>query len=104
MYALLECPNKPINGKERQEIVHRQSDYPIVSQKQGNACGEKALAGIQLEEKDTTPILRNGEWLSTKLSSITIASQRKSRAKVHIIGTSTNRGFPNGMFLGAEKG
>ena len=29
MYSLRECCNKPIDGKERQDIIHRLSDYPI---------------------------------------------------------------------------
>jgi hypothetical protein len=57
MYSLLEYPNKPTNGKEGQDIIHRQSDYPIVSQKQDNACGEKGVAGMRSKERDTTPIL-----------------------------------------------
>jgi len=104
MYSPLEYPNKPMNGKEGQEIVHRQSDYPIVSKKQGNAYGEKGVAGMQLEERDTIPILRDGQGLSTKLSSITLASQRKSEAEIYIFSTLAYRGFPDGVFLGVEKG
>jgi len=29
MYSLRECRDKPIDGKERQDIIHWLSDYPI---------------------------------------------------------------------------
>ena len=30
VHSLRECANKPEEGKEGQEIMHRQSDYPVV--------------------------------------------------------------------------
>jgi hypothetical protein len=47
MYSLRECDNKPINGKESQEIIHWQWDYSIVSKKSCNKDGEKGIAVMQ---------------------------------------------------------
>jgi group II intron reverse transcriptase/maturase len=81
MYSQLECPNKPINGEEGQEIIHWQSDYPIVSKKQGNACGEKGAAGMQLDNRDTPSALRGGQRETTKLSSITQRAKGDSKLR-----------------------
>lgn len=43
--------------------------------KQSNVCGEKGLAGIQWEDKDTTSTRRGGQRLSTKLSSLTFKAK-----------------------------
>jgi len=81
MYSLIECPNKPINGKEGQEIMHWQSDYPIISEKQGNTCGEKGVAGTQLDGGDTSATLRGGARMSTKLPSITQRAKENPKMK-----------------------
>jgi len=44
MYSLRECCDKPINGKDRQDIIHWPSDYFIVSRKSVKADGEKGVA------------------------------------------------------------
>ena len=44
MYSLRECCDKPINGKDRQDIIHWPSDYLIVSKKSVKADGEKGVA------------------------------------------------------------
>ena len=44
MYSLRECWNKPIDGKDWQEIIHWPSDYFIVSMKSVKADGEKGVA------------------------------------------------------------
>jgi hypothetical protein len=44
MYSLRECCDKPIDGKERQDIIHWPSDYSIVSRKSVKADGEKGVA------------------------------------------------------------
>lgn len=44
MYSLRECCDKPMDGKERQEIIHWPSDYLIVSEKSVKADGEKGVA------------------------------------------------------------
>lgn len=53
MHSLVECPDKPINGKGGQEIVYRQSDYLIVSRKPMKVGGEKGIAGTAREVGDT---------------------------------------------------
>jgi len=54
MYSLLECPDKPIDGKEGQDIIHWQSDYSIVSGKSVKADGEKGIAVMQWGIRDTS--------------------------------------------------
>ena len=44
MYSHRECSIKPIDGKIRQDIIHWQSDYSIVSRKSRNGDGEKGIA------------------------------------------------------------
>ena len=72
MYSLRECPNKPINGEEGQEIIHRQSDYSIVSEKSWKQDGEKGIAVTRWEARDTPARHRTGAQVSTKLASLTL--------------------------------
>ena len=44
MYFLRECCDKPIDGEDRQEIMHWPSDYSIISRKSVKADGEKGVA------------------------------------------------------------
>ena len=44
MYSPRECCDKPIDGKDRQEIIHWPSDYSIISRKSVKADGEKGVA------------------------------------------------------------
>ena len=53
MYSLRECCNKPINGKERQDIIHWPSDYSIVSKKSVKADGGKGVAVMQRGSRET---------------------------------------------------
>lgn len=62
---------KPMNGKERQNIMRRQSDYSIVSKKPVKAGGEKGIAATRSGAGATTAGLRAGERLLTKLAAIT---------------------------------
>lgn len=80
-YSQLECPDKPINGKEGQEIMRRQSDYPIVSGKPAKAGGEKGIAVAAREVRDTPAGLRTGARVSTKLTSLTKRAKEKPREK-----------------------
>lgn len=81
MCSQLECCNKPIDGKERQDIIHWQSDYSIVSKKPGNAGGEKGIAAMQRDARDTSAGHRTGEQMRTKLASLTKRAREKPRAK-----------------------
>ena len=53
MYSLRECSIKPIDGKIRQDIVHWQSDYSVVSRKSRNGDGEKGIAVMRWGIRDT---------------------------------------------------
>jgi len=44
MYSLRECRDNPIDGKDRQDIIHWPSDYLVVSKKSVKADGEKGVA------------------------------------------------------------
>ncbi|MDI6704551.1 MAG: hypothetical protein QME40_07770 [bacterium] len=67
----IRMPQQACKWQGRKEIVHRQSDYLIVLKKQGNTCGEKEVAGMQLDGGDTSAALRGGVRMSIKLPSLT---------------------------------
>lgn len=54
MYSLRECCDKPIDGKDRQDIIHWPSDYLIVSEKFVKADGEKGVAVMQRGSRETS--------------------------------------------------
>lgn len=54
MYSLRECCNKPIKGKERQDIIHGPSDYLVVSKKSVKADGEKGVAVMRRGSRETS--------------------------------------------------
>ena len=54
MYSLRECCDKPINGKDRQDIIHRPSDYVIVSAKFVKPDGEKGVAVMRRGSGETS--------------------------------------------------
>lgn len=77
-----ECSLKSMNGKRRQNITYRQSDYFVVSKKPRNWGGEKGVAGMQRELRDTTAIHCDGVRLSTKLSSLTSRAKENPKYKL----------------------
>jgi len=81
MYSQKECSIKPINGKKPQGIVHRKSDYSIVSKKPRNGGGEKGITGMQWELRDTTAAHSGGERLLTKLNSLTSRAKESPKNK-----------------------
>ena len=54
MYSLRECCDKPINGKDQQDIIHWQSDYPILSKKFVKTDGEKGVAVMRWGTRETS--------------------------------------------------
>jgi len=54
MYSLRECCDKPIDGKDRQDIVRWPSDYFIVSKKSRNGDGEKGVAVMRRGTRETS--------------------------------------------------
>ena len=54
MYSLRECCDKPIDGKNRQDIIHWPSDYFIVSAKFVKADGEKGVAVMRRVSRETS--------------------------------------------------
>ncbi len=81
MHSLGECSDKPMDGKEGQEIVHRQSDYPIVSEKLVRAGGEKGVAVTRREARETSAGHRAGVQMRTKLASLTRRALENPRCK-----------------------
>lgn len=61
IHSLKECCCKPIDGKERQEIVYWQSDYLIVSRKSVKTDGEKGIAATNADARDTSSNRRVGQ-------------------------------------------
>ena len=70
MYSPRECPDKPINGKEGQDIMHRQSDYSVVSKKPMKVGGEKGIAARRRDARETPTRPRTGAQVVTKLASL----------------------------------
>ena len=71
MYSQTECCIKPINGKIEQGIMHRQSDYSILSKKPMKVGGEKGIAEMRRDAKETSAGRRTGKQTLTKLVSLT---------------------------------
>jgi len=67
--------------------------------KQGNACGEKALARTQWERRDTSTIHRDGEWVLTKLNSITQRARREPKCKFTTLIHLLTEGFLKDCFV-----
>ena len=80
------CDIKPMDGKTSQMTLW-ESDQFIVPRKQGNACGGKGLAGVHCYDRETLPILRDGQGVSPKLASITLRVEEvllKSRMRENL--------------------
>ena len=75
-----DCTIKPIDGKIAQNM-YRQSDYPVVSKKPVKAGGEKGIAANTWEVRDTSPGLRTGAKVRTKLTSLTLRAKENPKAK-----------------------
>ena len=81
IYSQNECFTKPIDGKAEQGIIDWQSDYFVVSKKSRNGDGEKGVAGMQLDNRDTSAAPGGGNQMGTKLESLTQRAGRDSRSK-----------------------
>lgn len=73
-YSQKSMQQQVLKDKELQKISC-QSDQPIVSMKSCNGDGEKGLARTQWERRNTSTIHRDGQWVLTKLISITQRTQ-----------------------------
>ncbi|MDP2943400.1 MAG: reverse transcriptase domain-containing protein, partial [Candidatus Omnitrophota bacterium] len=90
-------PGYPQNGSIRQQVlkdkepqkIFGQSDYPIVSMKQGNACGEKGIEGTGQDIRETSATLKGGEWMATKLNILTNRAKENPKLRftslIHLI-------------------
>jgi hypothetical protein len=76
MNSLRECSIKSMNDKILQDIPHWQSDYSIVSKKSLNRDGEKGIAVMQRDTKDTSARHRTGQQMTTKPVSLTLRKGR----------------------------
>jgi len=81
MYSHNECSIKPMDGKIQQDIIHWRSDYPVVSMKSRNGDGEKGIAVMRREVRDTSPRHRTGVKMTTKLTSLTLRAEREPKCK-----------------------
>lgn len=66
---------------EEPQKISRQSDYPIVSMKQGNACGEKGIEGTGEGIRETSATLKGGEWMATKLNILTMRAKENPKLR-----------------------
>lgn len=91
-----------LTSKELQ-TVFTQSDQPVVSMKQVNTCREKGLARTQWERRDTSTIPRDGQWVSTKLISITQRARREPNCKFTTLIHLLTEGFLKDCFAELKK-
>lgn len=98
MYSLRECGIKPINGKIQQVPIHWQSDYSIVSRKSRNGDGEKGIAVMRRETRDTSARRRTGEQMRTKLVSLTLRARENPRCKFISLAHLLTEDFLEGCF------
>jgi RNA-directed DNA polymerase len=98
VHSLSECPDKPIDGKEGQDIVHRQSDYSIVSKKSMKVDGEKGVAVMRREARDTPAGHRAGVQVSTKLASLTRRARENPRYRFWTLAHWLTEDFLSGCF------
>ena len=69
-YPRMSMQQQVLKDKELQMVLW-QSDQHIVSVKQSNVCGEKVLARMRWDTRDTSATHRGGVRMSTKLVSLT---------------------------------
>jgi group II intron reverse transcriptase/maturase len=98
MYSHKECGIKPIDGKTQQGIIHWQSDYSIVSEKSRNGDGEKGIAVMRREERDTSARHRTGQQMTTKLTSLILRAKRESKCKFVSLTHLLTEDFLKGCF------
>ena len=98
IYAQRECGIKPIDGKIRQDIIYWQSDYSIVSVKSRNGDGEKGIATIQGEARDTSAGHRTGQQLRTKLAFLTMRAKENPKCKFISLAHMMTEDFLKGSF------
>jgi group II intron reverse transcriptase/maturase len=70
-----------MNSKEGQEIIQRQSDYPIVSVKPTKVGGEKGIAVEQGDAGETPTRPRTGQEVVTKLATLTQHARENPKAR-----------------------
>ena len=75
-----DCTIKPIDGKIAQNM-YRQSDYPILSEKPMKVGREKGIAANTWEVRETSPRLRTGIKVRTKLTSLTLRAKENPKAR-----------------------
>ena len=98
MNSLRECSIKPIKGKTPQDITHWQSDYPIVSKKSLNGDGEKGIAVMRRDTKDTSARHRTGQQMTTKLVSLTLRARGNPKSKFISLSHILREDFLKGCF------
>ena len=93
MHALGECANKPEQGEEGQEIMHWQSDYPIVSRKPVKAGGEKGIAVMRGAARETPARPRTGQEVVTKLAALTRRAREDPKCRFTSLAHLLTEGF-----------
>ena len=75
-----DCTIKPIDGKITHNM-YRQSDYHTVSEKPMKVGREKGIAANTWEVRETSPRLRTGIKMRTKLTSLTLRARENPKSK-----------------------
>jgi hypothetical protein len=96
--SLSECPDKPINGKEGQDIIQRQSDYSKVSRRPMKVGGETGIAVMREDGGDTPVRPRTGAEVATKLASLTRQARGDPKRKFTSLAYLLTEGFLTDCF------
>ena len=82
-----------MDGKERQEIIHWQSDYSIVLEKSMKVDGEKGIAVMRSDAKETSAGLGIGKQMETKLALLTQRARENPKRKYTSLAHLLNEDF-----------
>lgn len=80
-----------------------QSDYPIVSEKSMKVDGEKGIARMRGDIRDTSATLRGGQRMSTKLISLTLRAKKDKKTKFTSLAHLLNEDFLMECFAEIKK-
>jgi len=66
--------------------------------KQDNTCGVKGLAVMQMDERETPTVFKDGDWVVTKLASITKRAQENPKEQFTSLAHLLNEDFLKSCF------
>lgn len=91
-YSRMSMQQQALKGKELQ-MVFWQSDQQIVSMKLPKGNGEKGLARVRRDIRDTSATHRGGAQMTTKLMSLTIRAKENPKLRFTSLAHLLNEDF-----------